>query len=61
MPTVRDTISTECRQTQCWRLCFAVLVIVDERLLFTVDSRRLSGKVSGDGNSLSANNSKNEV
>ena len=61
MPPVRDTISTECRQTQCWRLCFAVLVIVDERLLFTVDSRRLSGKVSGDGNSLSANNSKNEV
>jgi iron complex outermembrane receptor protein len=61
MPPVRDTISTECRQTQCWRFCFAVLVIVDERLLFTVDSRRLSGKVSGDGNSLSANNSKNEV
>jgi iron complex outermembrane receptor protein len=38
-----------------------VLDIVNERLLFTVDSRRLSGKVSGDGNSLSANNSKNEV
>ena len=61
MPPVRDTNATECRQTQCWRLCFAVLVIVDERLLLTVDSRRLSGKVSGDGNSLSANNSKNEV
>ena len=38
-----------------------MLDIVNERLLFTVDSRRLSGKVSGDGNSLSANNSKNEV